>query len=73
MDPVPDPLLLRKSGSARNRTRTSGYVARNSDHNTREAVRIEVLACQKQAQSSHQQVRITLIIDKMFNLIILFC
>jgi hypothetical protein len=24
VDPVPDPLLLRKSGSARNRTRTSG-------------------------------------------------
>jgi hypothetical protein len=30
--PVPDPLLLRKSGSAGNRTRTSGPVARNSDH-----------------------------------------
>jgi hypothetical protein len=29
--PVPDPLLLRKSGSTRNRTRTSGSVARNSD------------------------------------------
>jgi hypothetical protein len=32
VDPVPDPLLLRKSGSAGNRTRTSGFVARNSDH-----------------------------------------
>jgi hypothetical protein len=31
VDPVPD-LLLRKSGSSRNRTRTSGSVARNSDH-----------------------------------------
>jgi hypothetical protein len=31
VDPVPDPLLLTKSGSARNRTRTSGSVARNSD------------------------------------------
>jgi hypothetical protein len=30
VDPVPDPLLLRKSGSAGNGTRTSGYVARNS-------------------------------------------
>jgi hypothetical protein len=30
VDPVPDPLLLRKSGSAGNRTRTSGSVARNS-------------------------------------------
>jgi hypothetical protein len=29
---VPDPLFLRKSGSAGNKTRTSGSVARNSDH-----------------------------------------
>jgi hypothetical protein len=32
VDPVPDPLLLRKSGPAGNRTRTSGFDARNSDH-----------------------------------------
>jgi hypothetical protein len=32
VDPVPDPLLLRKSGRARNLTRASGSVARNSDH-----------------------------------------
>jgi hypothetical protein len=38
VDPVPHPLLLRKSGSAGNRTRTSGSVARNSDHKTTEAV-----------------------------------
>jgi hypothetical protein len=38
VNPIPDPLLLRKSGSAGNRTRTSGYVARNSDHYTTEAV-----------------------------------
>jgi hypothetical protein len=38
VDPVPDPLLLRKSGSAGNRTQTSGSVARNSDHKTTEAV-----------------------------------
>jgi hypothetical protein len=31
-DPVPDPLLLRKSASAGNRTRTCGSVARNSVH-----------------------------------------
>jgi hypothetical protein len=31
-DHVPDPLLLRKSGSAGNLTQTSGSVARNSDH-----------------------------------------
>jgi hypothetical protein len=38
VDPVPDPLLLRKSGSAWNRTRTSGSVAKNSDRWTIEAV-----------------------------------
>jgi hypothetical protein len=32
VDLVPDPLLLRKSCSACNRTRISGSVARNSDH-----------------------------------------
>jgi hypothetical protein len=32
VDPVPDPLLIRKSDSARNRTRTSGSVTRNSNH-----------------------------------------
>jgi hypothetical protein len=32
VDPVPDPLLLRKSRSAANRTRTSGSVAMNSNH-----------------------------------------
>jgi hypothetical protein len=37
VDPVADE-LLRKSGSAGNRTRTSGYVARKSDHQTTEAV-----------------------------------
>jgi hypothetical protein len=35
VDPVPDPLLLRKSGSAGNRTWTSGPVANNSDHYTK--------------------------------------
>jgi hypothetical protein len=30
--PRPDPLLVRKSGSLGNRTRTTGSVARNSDH-----------------------------------------
>jgi hypothetical protein len=38
VDPVPDPLLLIKSGSAGNRTRTSGSVARNSDRYITEAV-----------------------------------
>jgi hypothetical protein len=36
VDLVPDPLLLRKSGSAGNRIRTSGSAARNSDNYTTE-------------------------------------
>jgi hypothetical protein len=40
VDPIPDPLLLRKSGRAGNRTQTSGSVARNSAHSTTE-VKIE--------------------------------
>jgi hypothetical protein len=32
VDPAPDQLFLRKCGSAGNQTRTSGSVARNSDH-----------------------------------------
>jgi hypothetical protein len=32
VDPVPDPLLFRKSGSAGNQTLTTGSVARNSEH-----------------------------------------
>jgi hypothetical protein len=32
VDPIPDPLLLIESGSAGNRTRTSGSVARNPDY-----------------------------------------
>jgi hypothetical protein len=36
--PVPDPLLPIKSGSAGNRIRTSGFVARSSVHLTTEAV-----------------------------------
>jgi hypothetical protein len=40
VDPVPDPLHLRNSGNAGNRTRASGFVARNSDHQTTEAVNV---------------------------------
>jgi hypothetical protein len=36
VDPIPDPLLLRKSGSAGNGTRASGSLARSSDHYTTE-------------------------------------
>jgi hypothetical protein len=38
VEAVPDPLLLRKRGSAGNRTGTYGSVARNSDHKTTEVV-----------------------------------
>jgi hypothetical protein len=38
VDPVPDPLLLKISGSAGNRVRTFGSVARNSDHKSAEVV-----------------------------------
>jgi hypothetical protein len=38
VDPIPDPLLLRKSGSARNRTRTSGSIAKSFDKKSTEAV-----------------------------------
>jgi hypothetical protein len=38
VDPVPDPLLLRKSGSAGLEPGASGLAARNSDHETTEAV-----------------------------------
>jgi hypothetical protein len=38
VESVPDSLLLRKSGGAGNRTRTSGSAARNSDHYIVEAV-----------------------------------
>jgi ABC-type proline/glycine betaine transport system permease subunit len=37
VDPVPDPLLPRKSGSAGIGTRTARSVTRNSDHQTTEA------------------------------------
>jgi hypothetical protein len=37
VDPVPGPLHLRKSGSARNRSRSSVTVSRNSDDSTTEA------------------------------------
>jgi hypothetical protein len=43
MDAVPDPLLLRKSGSAGNRARASGSVARNSDHLTTETVSATIM------------------------------
>jgi hypothetical protein len=43
MDPFLDPLLLRKSSSAGNRTRTSVSVGKNSDHYTTEVVNIQAI------------------------------
>jgi hypothetical protein len=40
VDPVLDLLLLRISGSAVNRTRTSASAVRNTDHYTTEAVMV---------------------------------
>jgi hypothetical protein len=48
VDPVPDPILLRKPGRAGNRTRTSGSLARNSDHYTTQAVKCHVVSKMKQ-------------------------
>jgi hypothetical protein len=39
VDHVPHSLLIRKSGGAQNRSRISGSVARNSDHQTTEAIK----------------------------------
>jgi hypothetical protein len=39
VEPIPDPLLLRKSGNVGNRIRTSGSVSRKSDQKTTEAVK----------------------------------
>jgi hypothetical protein len=40
VDPVPGPLLLRESGRAGNRTRTSGSAARNSDNTTHSIIHV---------------------------------
>jgi hypothetical protein len=42
-DPVPDPILHRKSGRAGNRNRTSGSIARYSDNYTTQAVNCNVV------------------------------
>jgi hypothetical protein len=47
VDPVSEPLLLRKSGSAGNRTWTSGSVARNSDYSTTVAVPVDIYKVKK--------------------------
>jgi hypothetical protein len=43
VDPVPGPLLLRKSGSAGNQTRTSGSVARNSDSDSDILIKVHLV------------------------------
>jgi hypothetical protein len=54
-DPVPEPLLLRKCGSTGNRTWTSGFVARNSDHYTTVVARVTCLLRQNMTVSSNLQ------------------
>jgi hypothetical protein len=49
VDPVPNPILLTKRGRARNRTRTSGFVARICDHQTTETVNQPVLIIEYRA------------------------
>jgi hypothetical protein len=66
VDPVPDPLLLRKPGSAGNRTRTSGSVARNSDHYTTEAV-ILVYVCAVYSEAAVSVVSYTVYSDLIVN------
>jgi hypothetical protein len=56
VDPVPDPLLLRKSGIAGNRTRTYGSLAMNSDHWTTEAVWSDYTVCKCVLFCSARQV-----------------
>jgi hypothetical protein len=51
VEPVPDPLLLKKSCSAGSGTETSGLAARNSDHQTTEAVVFDI-SPQKKNQSA---------------------
>jgi hypothetical protein len=43
VNPVPDPLLFRKSGSSMNRTRNHWICSRNSDHCLTEAVVIIII------------------------------
>jgi hypothetical protein len=52
VDPVPDPLLLTKSGSAGNLTRISGSVARNSD-------RIKILKLERSVLSALEPVSVS--------------
>jgi hypothetical protein len=57
VDPVPDPLLLRKSGSARNQTWSSETVARNSDHQTTKVVAISLYTDKYQVNCIHSILR----------------
>jgi hypothetical protein len=63
VNPVPDPLLLRKSGSAGSRTRTSGSVARNSDHKTTKAVSLFILIFNKCLVNVYNHMQTRLIFD----------
>jgi hypothetical protein len=57
---VPAPLILRKSGSAGNRTRTSGSVARNSDYWTAEAIFLRYFSVSIRNETTCARARLTL-------------
>jgi hypothetical protein len=59
VDPVPDPLLLRKFGSAGNRNRASG-----SDHQTTEAVKLNIKT-KSAPQKLKKKMVVTLLIMKI--------
>jgi hypothetical protein len=56
VDPVPDPPLLRKSGSTGNRTLTSGSVAWKSDHYTTEAFSLDPKGNETETPSAVQNL-----------------
>jgi hypothetical protein len=60
VDPVPDPLLLRKSGIAGNRTRTSATAASSSDQWTTEAAFGSMLTCLERLDSSPVRASLSL-------------
>jgi hypothetical protein len=66
VDPIPDLLLLRKSGSVGNRTRTSRSVARNSDHLTTEVVHysLSIKPNSNESRFYIYSVHLILVVDK---------
>jgi hypothetical protein len=65
VDPVPEPLLLRKSGSAGTRTRTSGSVASNSNYWTTEAVHFDIRPCKNCCASYRLLIQMDIEVHKI--------